>query len=375
MSKSKNNGYWPKPDFTKVVKTNKDYQAAFQSAMSYAHMELTPADFKKEVVKYLKALDPKHPFIERVKDMNENRVAGIGKYMYILNNGGNIPDEILPTLMPQLEKNITGEEARISTLPKKKIVDTKDEEKAVVSIQDRLKDRAVLIAADIEGWLDDFCLDKKSKIKEVEDVVNLFKINELKSAHMRHIQNIFESRAAEIALVVDGSDKELNEGYLNFTKAELKKLDQFYKNILKAVEMLQDAAKVDRAPRKKKSISLDKLVARLKYKKEDTSLGIVSLNPVQILGAKELWVYNTKTRKLAQYKASNESGLGVKGASLTDFSTESLEKTLRKPAETLADFKKASKVKLRTFLKDLSTVDVNANGKINEHHIILRVDK
>jgi hypothetical protein len=139
--------------------------------------------------------------------------------------------------------------------------------------------------------------------------------------------------------------------------------------------MMQEVAKVERAPRKKKPVSQEKLVSKLKYKKEDSSLGIVSLNPIEIVGSKEVWVYNTKTRKIAQYKAVDERGLSVKGASLLNYSTDSAEKTLRKPVETLAEFKKASKVKLRTFLKDLSTVDIPCNGKLNENHVILRIDR
>jgi hypothetical protein len=99
------------------------------------------------------------------------------------------------------------------------------------------------------------------------------------------------------------------------------------------------------------------------------------MNPVHIIGAKEVWVYNTKTKKLAQYKAMDERGLLVKGASLDNYSSESAEKTLRKPADTLSEFKKASKVKLRTFLKELTTVDVPCAGKLNENHVILRIDK
>jgi hypothetical protein len=167
----------------------------------------------------------------------------------------------------------------------------------------------------------------------------------------------------------------LAEAYSNYTKPELKKFDLFHKNLLKACVMMQEVAKVERVPRKKKPVSTEKIVSKLKFKKEDSSLGIVSLSPSQIIGAKELWCYNTKTRKLAQYKAIDAGGLSVKGASLLNYSADSAEKTLRKPAEALAEFKKASKVKLRTFLKDLTTVDIPCNGKLNEHHILLRVDK
>lgn len=375
---------WPKPVFTSTVRTNKNFERNYQGAMLYAHYELSSIDLKKEVVKYLKNIDPKHPWLERIKDIHENRLAVIGKYMYILNHGGDLPDKITPTVMPSLEKIINEEEAK--ALKEKQEAAylaqkagpgavVSEAPKNVISIQDRLREKVREVAGEVEGWIDDQVLDKKLPVKTVDEFVALFKANDLKGPHMKYMQQSFERRGAEIAKAVEGKDKDLNEGYSNFTKPELKKLLALYENLLSATGMLQDAAKVVRAPRKKRPVSQEKLVAKLKYKKEDPTLGIVSQNPVQILGAKEVWVYNTKTRKLAQYKTLDERGLLVKGASIDNFSIDSLEKTVRKPAETIAEFKKASKVKLRTFLKELSTVDVPANGKLNEHHIILRIDK
>jgi hypothetical protein len=350
----------------------------------YAHYEMTSNELKKETIKYLKQLDPKHPFLDRIKDIDENRFATVGKYMYILNHGADIPDDIMSSLMPHLEKTICEEEAKTARALREskhaleKETSAQDVEttpKVVISIHDRLREKAREVAGEVEGWLDDFIMDKKLPAKTIEDFTNLFKTYELKAPHMRYIYIIFEHRAAEIVSAVEGKDKELIEIYSNFTKPELKKLDLFYKNLLKSCDMMQEVAKVERAPRKKKPISHDKLVSKIKYKKEDSSLGIVSLNPVQIVGSKEVWLYNTKTRKLAQYKAIDERGLSVKGASLLNYSSDSAEKTVRKPAETLADFKKASKVKLRTFMKDLSTIDIPCGGKLNEHHVILRIDK
>jgi hypothetical protein len=247
--------------------------------------------------------------------------------------------------------------------------------KTVITIQDRLREKAQEISGEVEGWLDDLILNKKAPVKAVDEFVGLFKGADLKGPHMKFIQLAFKRRADHAISVAEGKDRELLDAYSNFTKPELKKLSQFYQNLLSATDMLQEAAKVVRAPRKKKPLSTEKLVSKLKYRKDDASLGLVSLNPAQIISARELWVYNTKTRKLAQYRAMDERGLLVKGASLDNFSSDSLEKTLRKPADTLAEFKRASKVKLRTFLKDLATVDVPASGKLNENHIILRIDK
>ena len=370
---------WPKPDFADVVLTKKDYRSSLNGALLFAHYEMSASDLKKEVVKYLKSIDVKHPLLDRIKDINENRFITYGKYMYILNHKGDVPEDILVKLLPSMEKTIEDEEARLAAKEKEDkltSVDGTDEvPKIIISIQDRLREKSREVAGEIEGWIDDFCANKKASPKTVEDFVNLFKTYELKAPHMRHMQAIFERRANEVYDAVAGEDKELTDGYSNFTKPELKKYELFHRNLFKACEMLQDVAKNERAPRKKKPVSQEKLVAKLKYKKDDSTLGIVSMNPVHIIGAKEVWVYNTKTKKLAQYKAIDERGLLVKGASLENYSSESAEKTLRKPADTLAEFKKASKVKLRTFLKELTTVDVPCGGKLNEHHVILRIDK
>ena len=375
---------WPSPDFISTVKTNKHFRQCFHGAMQYAHYELSANELKKEVFKYLKAKDNKHPLLERIKDMNENRFTTIGKYMYVLNNGGDVPEGIMDRLLPALEDVISEEENRLAAISKETASTNRKNNgasdnsvpvKATISIQDRIRDKAREVAGEVEGWIDDFAMNKTAPVKTVNDFSNLFKTNDLKAPHMRHMHDIFARRAAEIAEAAEGTDKDLVMAYSNFTKPELKKFDTFHKNLFKACDMVQEVAKVDRAPRKKTPVSSEKVVSKLKYKKEDAALGIVSLNPIHIVGAKELWTYSTRTRKLSHYKAEDGSSLTVKGASLLNFSPESAEKTLRKPAEALAEFKKASKVKLRTFLKDLTTIDTPCTGKLNEHHVILRIDK
>ena len=107
-------------------------------------------------------------------------------------------------------------------------------------------------------------------------------------------------------------------------------------------------ANANRKPRKRKEKSPEKLVAKLKYKIEDTKLGIKSIDPTEIIYAESLWVYNTKTRKLGQYQAKvldprkmNRPGTGlmVKGTSIIGYDEEtSIQKTLRKPEQQLKEF-------------------------------------
>ena len=376
---------WPKPDFEYTVKTNKHFRRNFHGAMLYAHYELTAAELKKEVNKYLRTKDPKHPLLDRIKDMNENRFTTIGKYMYLLNHGCDIPDDIFAGMMPALEKTVYEEEARIAAATKAQIRTQQENDtgtdkiepvaKTVISIQDRLRERAREVAGEVEGWIDDFTYDKKQAAKTVEEFVNLFKAADLKAPHMRHIQDIFERRAQEIAEAAEGKDKDLTEAYSNYSKPELKKFDLFHKNLLKACVMMQEVAKVERVPRKKKVVSTEKVVSKLKYKKDDKVLGIVSLNPTQLIGAKEAWTFDTKTRKLTKYVADDIAGtLSVKGASIIGINqAKSTSKTLRYPATQLAAFKKCGKVQLRTFIEDIPTVGISPTGKINENQIILRI--
>jgi hypothetical protein len=170
------------------------------------------------------------------------------------------------------------------------------------------------------------------------------------------------------------ADEQLKEGYSHRTKRQILKLITFYQEIMSACDMLAQEAKVNRKPRKTKAVSKDKLTAKLKYMKSDEPLKLVSINPTDIIGAKELWIYNTKSRKLGRYVADEYKDLGVKGTTITGFSeTLSICKTLRKPDEKLKEFKAAGKVQLRKFLDTINATDTRMNGRINDEIVLLKV--
>ena len=115
-------------------------------------------------------------------------------------------------------------------------------------------------------------------------------------------------------------------------------------------------------------------MAKLKYAKDDKTLKVVSINPADIIGAAELWTYNTKTRKLGRYVSASYQTLGIKGTTITGFDTDkSVAKTLRRPEEQLKEFARAGKVVLRTFLKDIKAVETKLNGRIGTDTLLLRV--
>ena len=151
---------------------------------------------------------------------------------------------------------------------------------------------------------------------------------------------------------------------------------------MSALDFVIDSAKANRKPRKAKPKSATKLVEKIKYLKTDDKYKLASVAPEEIIGCNELWVFNVKTRKLGKYVAKNidpkgmareGTGLSVKGTTIQGYNeNESIQKTVRKPEETLKEFKSAGKVKLRKFLDEIKTTDIKLNGRLNTDTIILK---
>jgi len=283
----------------------------------------------------------------------------------------------------------------------KVVEETEEEAKPtgpVKTIQQRMQETAAKMCEPIEDHLNELCTDpKKFDMKGIK-IINMLREQEAKAAHARVIKGFYVKEKEEFEELLNYPIKaqlekmdeqerdmweQLKEGYAHLDKAAIKKFIAFYSEVESACDMLAASQKATRKPRKPKEIKKDKVVAKLKYKKEDTPLKLVSVNPIDIVGAAELWVYNTKTRKLGKYVASNidptgqnraGSGLTVKGTTIQGFNeAESIQKTLRKPDEQLAEFKSAGKVKLRKFLDEIKAVDIKLNGRINADVILLKV--
>ena len=92
--------------------------------------------------------------------------------------------------------------------------------------------------------------------------------------------------------------------------------------------------------------------------------------PEDILTATELWVYNTKYRKLQVYKADFGS-LGVKGTTIIGFSVkDSQSMTLRKPEEFFKGLSFGKRA-LNNAVKPIKTKPSTPNGRFNEDTILL----
>jgi hypothetical protein len=240
------------------------------------------------------------------------------------------------------------------------------------TIQDRLNEKTSEHLAHFEGLYDEVILGETVDPKAYDYLVS----NTVPQSQIKKFEDLFMRRKTELGEALGKLDEQVVEAYRHYKAADFKRHHAFIQSILDALEQYRGVKKATKKARVKKSPSKEKLVAKLKYMKEEKTLKLVSINPVDIIGAQELWAYNTKTRKLYKYIADSLHGpLGIKGTSLTGFDeTRSVGKTLRKPEEKLKEFAKASKVQLRKFLDEIKATETIGNGRINADMVLLRIN-
>jgi hypothetical protein len=194
-------------------------------------------------------------------------------------------------------------------------------------------------------------------------------------AMLGKIVAFFERHRDEIVEAKTTKDEDLKEAYSHYKAADFKRHEAFYTALLDGFTQYGQVKKATKKASVRKPPAKEKLVAKLKYLKTDTATKAVSINPVDIIGAQVLWVYNSKTRKLGKYVAEDMGGaLNVKGTTITGYDElKSVSKTLRKPEQQIKEFLAAGKIDLRKFLESIKSTEVKLNGRINQDTILLKV--
>jgi hypothetical protein len=236
------------------------------------------------------------------------------------------------------------------------------------SVLDRVSEVAHKHMAEIDFEIDKFVKNKSTTFSLKEYAAK----NGLSGAVTKKIAEFYKRLSAELAEAT--TDEQLIEGYSHFSAAQLKKFAVFINSIIEDSETQVLVAKASRMPRKRKEKPAGLQVAKMQYLQEFPELGLTSIHPTKIVGANQLWIYNTKNKKLGVYYATGASGFSVKGTSLLGWDPEvSAQNGLRKPAVTIDEVMKGGKMQLQKILSKLTTVTTKMNGRINADTILLRV--
>lgn len=368
-----------RPDLSNIKPENKDYERLFNGARWYAHNELNDKAYKKEVIEYAKRQKLDHKIFAALPD-NDIPLTVMGEYCYLLNGGAVLPDHYTKGFAAAWERLTERAKAAKVAKSKKDAADEKitavKEAQPKLTVQDRMRDQAAEFAERVDVYMDKIVRDPKGKLTEKFDVSAQMQIAGFKAGQARWLSRFFETELAELKEALAGKDEQLKEGYRLLKKPQLERMVAFLESVMNAAAMTEKVSKTQRKARKKKAPTVEKLVSKIKFLPKFEEFGLVSELPATIIGATEVWVYNTKKRKLGKYVAEEHATLSCKGSRIVYFDeNKSKQKALRKPKEQLKAFQAAGKVQLRRFLEEIRGVDTKLNGKLGPDVVILRVVK
>lgn len=253
-------------------------------------------------------------------------------------------------------------------------------EEAVVAkpnIQDRLREKMSEAAGEIEGMYDEMIQVLHAGGKMNADFKPMAVIRGMNVAPQMvgEIADAWKLRVEELEEVIKGKDAQLVEGYSHFGKLQLRSLIKFCETVIADCGSYVQIKKVERKSRTKKPVSKEKLTQKFKYQDEFAELKLKSEPVIKLVEAQEAWLYDSKKRKLIYVVADIHAGsFTVKNNMLIGFDpTNSVQKTLRKPAEQIKALLQGGVAQHRKFFKDIKATEVKFNGRGNENLILLKI--
>ena len=374
--------YSPKWDNTETL-DGEAFNRHYRNAMDYYRLEKSNKDLKPLVINWMAANDFSKADIKAFKDTKDSRcgmtmgsvAACLLRGMPVVHEGFNkgrntaewLKAEIAKVIEQGADDEVESDAPTVAIKPPA----------YVPTIQDRVREAAGTMNEEIDYAIDEWITNPEKFDPKAIKISGLLRGKGAKAAHARIIKGFYTRSQNELLELASGNaDEQLREAYKHVARKNVKKLIEFYAAIMAACDQIAQEAKILKKPRAKKVKPAEELVSKLKFKAIDDKLGVVSVPAAGIVGAQAAVVYNSKNRKLGIYISKTSAGLNVKGTSIIDFTEKSFQKTLRKPAEQLKEFKEQNTQKrvIDWFTKIKST-DTILNGRINAEVMILKVFK
>jgi hypothetical protein len=268
--------------------------------------------------------------------------------------------------------NMIAELLAIKDAPKQEI-STDDPEVPKATIQDRLREKVSECLGELDGLFDEF-VASGAKLNADYKPVSLMRSLNIAPQMISHVKDTWTRKLSEFEEAVVGKDPDLVKAYEYMTKTQLKNCVKFCELVISDCGSYVQIKKVERKPRKVKPVSPEKKAAKFKICAEVLELKLKSLPAAQLVDKTEAWLYDSKKRKLIHVVADEYAKVfTVKNNAIVGFSTtETLQKTLRKPAEQIKAIQAAGKPAARKAFKDIKATETAWNGRGTENLVILK---
>lgn len=201
-------------------------------------------------------------------------------------------------------------------------------------------------------------------------VTKLLQTANAKPAQANAIVKFYEPLHDEVATCDEGYARlgsKKRESYLKFVEAVLVQAEAY----AKAIKL---ESKLERRPRKRRAKSAEKQVSGVRFAVKNDELNLVSVDPAKIVGARIVWTYDQKYRKLAVLHATDT--FTVKGTTIKGLDeSSSFAKRLRHPEKVIPGFVDLAKNASQKTFDDIKTKLIPANGRLNENILIIKYYK
>lgn len=337
---------------------NEGDTSAFQRALNWYSANSGTKDQKSYTVDYIKTYDP--TLAKQLNKLPDWSFQTLGTICRLRHRGQWVMES--PFVQNKLDELTAKAKGIVEDVQVAKV------DVPVVTIQDRLLEKSRECAGEIEGEIDEFCLAGYPKDYKLSAPIKSWS-----GPVVKYIEAFYKPVKAELEEALAGTCEQLNEGYSHMTKVEKKRFIAFIDSIITACQQQVVVSKAARKPRARKEKPAAVVAKNVKYMREFTEYKIKSVEPAKMINSSEIWIYNTKYRKLITYVAADGFLLTIKGTTVQNFDVvKSQSKTLRKPEE-IKQYADMTKRSLNSTFKSLKTKPSKPNGRINEECVILKV--
>jgi len=341
--------------------------SALSKAFSWYNYFYGKKDARDMIVNYLESHDRKAD-VRALKNISDSSIRLTTGWLCRMNMVGLELNETEQIKLDNLLKEILAskQEIEVESAP---VIDAV----ARPNIQDRLREKVLECAGELDGMFDEFVSAGAKMSADYKPIMVIRGMN-VAPQLISIITDNWKRQLAEFEEVVEGKDAMLVEAYSNFSKIQLRNCVKFCEAVVNDCGAYVQIKKVERKPRKVKAVPPEKRAAKFKHVVEFAELKLKGLPAASLVDKAEAWLYDTKKRKLIHLVAdSHTQAFTVKNNSVIGYSTvETLQKTVRKPADVTKAIQAAGKPAARKIYKDLTTTETPWNTRGTENLIILK---
>lgn len=327
------------------------YRLSLMKALNYYSLEVEDKDKRSFAVAYYKKLGLD---VKPLTDVPDYLFSTIGAIAHLALNDAPLQDHDLLRLDNAYHQLVA-------------YVKPEDEQQKTKrpSVQDHVMNKAREVISEFEAAIDSF-------INGGTEFSAKGHLNGLKAPVIKKIGDWFSAKLPELQEAFEGKSKDLNEGYSNLGKRGLKKLITFIEAIVNDCKVGEVATKVVRKIRVKKVKPPSVLAKRIKPMIEYPDLEMKSIPAEKIIGAQMVVAYNTKTRKIFVFHASDGLELTVVGTKIANWDpVKSFGKILRKPVEQLKGHKTWGKRNWTNLMNTVKSAQAKPNGRITGDWVLV----